>query len=107
MVRQENAFRNREAEASAVGSAREKRIEDAFADGLRNPSAGVGEVENREVGSGRAVSPSCERDRAAIGHGLRGVDQQVEEDLLDLAFVRFDEERACRWFEENYATARK
>lgn len=40
-----------------------------------------------------------QRDCAALGHGLGGVDYEVEENLLDLAFVGFDEERGGGAFE--------
>ena len=42
------------------------------------------------------IGPEDERKRAAARHGLRGVEDDVEQDLLELTLVRVDERRAGR-----------
>ena len=39
---------------------------------------------------------SLDREPAAIGHGMAGVDRQVHEHLLDLAGVHFDQSQGGR-----------
>ena len=55
-MRKQDAFRDGEAEAGAVGAAGEKRIEDAVADFFRDAGAIVGDVDQRQAGAVASVA---------------------------------------------------
>src|SRR5690242_10935236 len=71
----------------------EERIEDPVANALRDPDAGVG---NRNQDMVAVASATHGDDAFAIGSrdgisdGVRGVDQDVQDDLVDLAGVAAD-----------------
>ena len=68
--------------AGAAGAAGEEGIKNTVANVFGNAGAGVGEI---ELGDGAGIAEGdIERDvnRASVRHGLHGVDDEVEEDLL-------------------------
>ena len=92
MVAQKDPLGDGEPEAGSVGSSREEGVEDAVLDRVGYACARVGDVDRGRCDALRPL-PEAERDHAALGHGLHGVDQQVEQHLLDLALVALDHQR--------------
>ena len=91
-----------EAGASAGGLGREEWFEEPEAGGAVHPDAGVGDGEHDvrarghlEVLDGVGLIEldvgRLDGDRAAEGHGVAGVDDEVHDDLVDLASVGADE----------------
>jgi hypothetical protein len=76
-----------------------------FAQRLGNAGAGVGHIDGRVGGVAAIHRGSGDDDRAAGGHRLGGVEEQVEQHLLDLALVGIDDERARRGREAEHDLA--
>ncbi|MNS96370.1 hypothetical protein D3C72_1306670 [compost metagenome] len=82
MVLVDDAVGDRQAQAGTAAHrlGGEERIEDALAQFRRNATAGVFELDPHRV----AVHAGAHGDRAALGDGMAGVEQQVHVDLVQL-----------------------
>lgn len=92
MMAEQNAFRDGEAEAGAVGAAGEKGIKDFFTQRFGHAATCIRNVDMGETGGAVLLDLAANRNLAAVRHRLGGVDEEVEQDLLDLAFVYVDNE---------------
>src|SRR5438477_3987235 len=91
-----DALRDPESESGPLaGLGREERLEDLGEHIVRNPLAGVAYLDlhglaSDDLGLGVAARLRRDRDGAALGHRVRGVEEKVEKDLLQLIRGRAD-----------------
>ena len=77
-----------QARAFARGFGGKKGFEDLIPDLRGNPTAGIGKAQNDPVSLGHG--PAGDGDLPLAVHGVRGVEEQVGKDLLQLARVPDD-----------------
>lgn len=90
MVRAEDALDDGESETSAFRLSGEEGVEDARDEILRDARAGVLDVERDDGAFFQVFDLGGYFELAAVRHGVGGVDDEIEEGLLELAFVSVD-----------------
>lgn len=67
------------------GLGREERVEDAFEDSGGHAGARIGDGDFSPALGG--IQTDAEGERAALGHGLTGIDDEIQENLLNLGGI--------------------
>jgi len=93
---EQDAFGNGEAEACAICAPREKTVENVVGEFGRDAGAGIYNVNHGLARAPVFLDRDGDRDGAAMGHGLGGVDEEVKQNLLELALVDIHLEREGR-----------